>query len=1540
MKRVFLLSALFVMSILAGWAQTEQPTETGFGIIFSDGSTIKGELCAEEGDTAYVLWDQVIAKEQSFKLYDFGTQTAWVTSQHAYLNEHISIQNDSYVPDSTAAYSIAIGKDSLIIALPDDDFNPDGTPAGTQSSWGGTRGGTQLGAVSENGFTFLIWKEYTYFYDKNKSETVSFNEPIAICTACKPRRDIVIPSSVTWNGVKYPVKVIGDCADLRHQYGEDDLERQTLTIPASVEVLEYAPFIKIQRTIRKITIEDSDKRLLCSPSQIGFWEGGRRGVFSKIHHLREAYIGRELKNATTYDWAEPFNYWPFYGKQQGYDYNLSITFGPSVSRLSNNYFGGFFGGGLYLTFEHLGVVSCEGAWPSSGDHSLSMKVYTGFGEKYKVMNFYRQRNEIGINEMPGSGTSGGTTWELVAIGSIKDGTCTGYRMTISRSEKGNGKMEDKDNSWDHRWFAHHKVIHELVIESGVTHLSKLGWDGYPLKAIYVRTQDAKSLPAIGADAFRGVNKKTPVYVHSSIRTILQNQADWKACFEDFRDLDIQDFIKPYVDWIKNVVGNAKDDATKNLAENYIKNANGFVRREQIDAAKIEFLHQLFNQDGDGTITSPYAIATADQLMCFANLTSMDHYLSACGKLTADINAETYGADVMLAKNQERAYMGTLDGQGHSINIGFASVTNAALIGTLGGTVKNLVVTGGLQLATATDANSLGGVVACCFNTATVENCISKVTLTGTTSYNSCGGIVGKTLGRDSIVGTATIRNCAFLGQIIFNNSEAPKGVEYCGGIVGRSEGVTLVSHCYTAATYIGKFSDNCANIAQIGTEGVAPKIERCYYLTALGSPEQGKELDEQQRTTGQWCYMLNDSVSDGAQVWHQKVNEDGYPYPFSRGGDVVYWDNRSYTNSHTKHTFGADGFCTICGAVDPNHQGAYQVSTAGQWKHLAAYVDKDHCKFNVELMKDINLTCIGNAAFFGKNNLANAFKGNFDGHGHSLTVKLVSSEDRVGLFRGTDHATIKNLEVEGNIIASNWYIGGIIGDGFWGTNLQNCISEVNITCTKNGDGSSGGLIGICNKGLIINNCAFTGKMIGNNTSCWGGLVGWVCDGAPTITNSYVYATTENISTDGCCTFARVNNNQYQNIKDCYYVTPLGNTQGGKQVKEAEAKSGYLCYELLNKGVTDGSQAWYQALESNEPEDHPYPFSQGGDTVFYDKIENKYVNTHHHHFNEGGFCTECGAIDPNAKEVTISSAIQMRRWAEWVNAGHGDVSVKLAMDLDYNRDKLFTIGKDITYTGTFDGQGHKMTMPIGEASAPTLWTNFAGKMRNLYIQWYSSGTKTANEIENAPSLIENGNNAQFENCSFQFKWELPENGGTEIRCRFGLLISMSSSNLKFNNCAFVGTITFIPVQKASVEFWGFFMRWGKGTISNSYEDIIYYMPPSVEVDHNEVIPNIDNEFYNHNNHMYYADGKWPVGQRLPDDLANKLGSAVWMWVEKDSFFIKHPVPFKQCGIHWNEGEVALPQILAPAQRATNKYMEDGRIIIQQNNTYYDIFGREL
>lgn len=1527
MKRFFLLSALFVMSILAGWAQTEQPTETGCGIVLGDGTTVKGDFHAEDNDTVYIVRDQSLAQGQSFKLYDFGTQTAWVNSQHTLLNEHISIQPDGYVADSAAEYYIVIMKDSLIVALPGDLPVPNRR---------GTRNGSQFGGEhTVDGYTFVLWDNYSYTFKGYVTKSLSGR--IAIITKIDTYNNywaaFAPPATVRVDGVEYPVRVIAQDVE---QKGSARIS--TIRLNPNIQIIEYSGFYNILDEAYNIIIEDSNQPLYVYHCGDGFVS--YLGAFTKAHNLQYAYIGRVLD----YDTGHYSTYTPFaYLRTNGVVKHPSFVLGPQVSSLSKKFFYGIHTP-FNLTSETLNPPTATDillAADFDSPWTPSLTIY--HNQKLAYLNDPQWNRIFNVVELPQNGKSGGTVWTMDNIGDPINRQCTGYKMTVSPQT--NGNMEDKNQASDHGWYAYHKVIHELNIGSGVTHISKLGWDGYPLEVINVHAESEGSLPTMGADAFRGVDKNIPVYAKSTVRPTLEQMDGWKE-FKDFRDLDIDEergLFKNWMDAITPMDGQCPENI-KSLKNKYMNMANSLVRRIDIVALKSDFLKALF-QEGDGTLTKPYLIGNAALFVCFAKMTQLAEYSAICGKLTADIDVSDFGTDAVVSGAMARLYTGTFDGNGHCIRVNLQSAKEIGLFGYLAGTVKNLTVDGAVYLTGTADF--AGGIVGSCIGNARVLNCVCKAAISVTSAVSNGGGLIGKIIPASSAgqSDSVLVQNCAFVGTI----QSVGQPASYCAGLVGFTSHRCALKNCYTKATFFNLNPEHCSTLIRYiidpDPQKITPvRIMNCYYKESLGTLQGTEITNAEWLTSGELCYLLNNSVSDGSQAWYQKIGKDDYPHPFSYGEDTVYRQNESYTNAHTTHTFGADGFCTICGAVDPNHQGAYQVSTAGQWKHLAAYVDKDHCKFDIELMKDIDLTEIGNAAMVGKLTLDNAFKGNFDGHGHSLTIDLVSSENRVGLFRGTHHATIKNLEVEGNITCSQWYIGGIIGDGFWETNLQNCISEVNITCTWNKDGSSGGLIGICNEKLIINNCAFTGKLIGNNTSRWGGLVGWVCEGAPTITNSYVYATTENISTDGCCTFARVNNNQYQNIKDCYYVTPLGDTQGGKQVKVEEAKSGYLCYELLNHSVMEGKRNWYQALEIEQPEDYPYPFSQGGDTVYYDKNENKYTNTRptHHHF-VNGFCTECGAIDPNAKEVTISSNDNMRRWAEWVNAGHGDVSVKLAVNVNYEY-----IGKNVTYTGTFDGQGYKVTVDFEKEAntKPAMWTNFAGTIRNTYFEMnfpvFSEGKDPVNNF----ALINNCMNAQIENCVFHLEWGIDVR--REFEGRFGGLINSVNGQINCNNCAFLGkiSISLSPTYSRKTCSRLFVMddnNKNKLTTSNSYEYILFE-----NVFLNDIVTFKSNLSMPGNRNCYRYDNLQSIIDiDLPDDLADKLNGTQspkpWKWVNGLSISKRIPVPFEQCGIHWNGGEGgedALPQILAPAQRAINKYMEDGRIVIQQNNIYYDIFGREL
>lgn len=1110
----------------------------------------------------------------------------------------------------------------------------------------GVRGGSQVGGeYVVNGYTFVIWEDYTYYYYEGGSTIEYKKQRIAILTKFSTGNGNWVsfnpPSSVTIGGVEYPVRVIADGV-----IKDGSSEITSIHINSNIQVLEYSAMYYLLDDASEIIIDDSDQPLFCYQCGDGF--ASYLGAFTYAKKLQTAYIGRNLE----YDIKNYPSYPPFaYFRTTVGNNEPSFVLGPKVNNLSDEDF-------FYKIHAHFDLTS-ETLYPPKAGKLLQYADYdfptpfvprlTVYAQHGDIYNSWKEK--FTITPLPGSGTSGGTEWSLDIIGSLALGTCTGYKMTISRSLLGNGNMADTTKVSDYGWYNHHKVITELDIAGDVNYISKFGWEGYPLQTIYLRAAGSEPLPTIGEGALRGVDISNAIlYVHSSKREERKKSAGWCDFNEkNVREYDIQTYRDSAVSFMKRICNDYLQSGSyiRGHYDSYVSAINNAYTHEQVENLEEQFISAIFAEgSGFGSQKEPYLISDVDKLILYSRITAdpiRTKYWTRCARMTADIDAANNGTDVILGKEENFPYQGTFDGDKHCLNIKISyQNTPAAFISYMrSGTVKNLILTGTVSITGNNNVDRVAGIIAVAAPITLpihIENCMSAVTLTHPNGgYINLGGLVGQLSSNSG--GQLFIFNSCFVGGI-----NAPYGTAI-GGLIGSASSYVKLKDCYISPAFIN-MGEDCAR--------------------------------------------------------------DGTAY--------------------------------------------------------LAYVP--------------------------------------DGKDTSLV-------------------------------------------------------------------------------LHINNCYY-------------------------------------------------DNNIFPNFK----------VVQGIEVEKDDVESGELCY-LLNNEVTDGTQAWYQHL--SEPIDTiPYPFSRCSNDVVYKHSDGHYYNAHEHKYGENGFCTICGAINPDAKLVTISSADNMHQWAEWVNDGHGDVSVNLATDLDYNENGLFAIGKDITYTGTFDGMGHKMTMPMGDASAHALWTNFAGKMRNLYIQWNSYSPKTINEIENAPALIENGNNAQFENCAFQFRWELPENSGTDIQCRFGLLISMNSSNLNFNNCAFVGKLSFVPVQDAYLECWGFFVRNGSGIVSNSYEDIIYDVLPRVTVWPNEVISKIDNDYYRHNNYVYYADGDWPVGKRLPDDLADKLNPAVWTWVKEDLFFPRHPVPFKQCGIHWNGGEgdvVALPQTFAPASRA-NKYMKNGRVIIQRGNTYYDIFGREL
>lgn len=152
----------------------------------------------------------------------------------------------------------------------------------------------------------------------------------------------------------------------------------------------------------------------------------------------------------------------------------------------------------------------------------------------------------------------------------------------------------------------------------------------------------------------------------------------------------------------------------------------------------------------------------------------------------------------------------------------------------------------------------------------------------------------------------------------------------------------------------------------------------------------------------------------------------------------------------------------------------------------------------------------------GKIHLGSSFRGIFDGNGNNIDNIYINRETTSGLFGYVSGAEeIKNINISGEIIATNGYAGGIIGYYSQGNsdveiNIINCTNKAHITSNGgstvywSSNGVSGGIVGLGGKSLI-DNCSNLGDISGEMAA--GGITGnsgyYIknCSNAGTITSS-------------------------------------------------------------------------------------------------------------------------------------------------------------------------------------------------------------------------------------------------------------------------------------------------------------------------------------------------------------------------------------------------------------------------------------------------------
>ena len=245
-------------------------------------------------------------------------------------------------------------------------------------------------------------------------------------------------------------------------------------------------------------------------------------------------------------------------------------------------------------------------------------------------------------------------------------------------------------------------------------------------------------------------------------------------------------------------------------------------------------------EGEGTEANPYIITTPDEFINNLKGDRTGTYFVIQNDIVLD---STY---------VPRAFKGNLkgavkpDGSKYKITVNITSTSQN--IGTFdtfgGGTIENLEFAGNISFS-GTVPLRIGGVAGRIDSAATIKDCITSITITGTEAAASAavGGVVGYAC-------DATIINCENKGTI---NAD----VLYCGGIIGATLNIgNTVSNCKNS----GNITDNTA-VANSGVGGIAGRL---YYATdkVTGCVNTGNVASKAVYSGGIVGYIYNGNIEN------------------------------------------------------------------------------------------------------------------------------------------------------------------------------------------------------------------------------------------------------------------------------------------------------------------------------------------------------------------------------------------------------------------------------------------------------------------------------------------------------------------------------------------------------------------------------------------------------------------------------------------------------------------------------------------------------
>jgi hypothetical protein len=296
--------------------------------------------------------------------------------------------------------------------------------------------------------------------------------------------------------------------------------------------------------------------------------------------------------------------------------------------------------------------------------------------------------------------------------------------------------------------------------------------------------------------------------------------------------------------------------------------------------RIEWIDNKLENDDHEDIDpedSLLIIRTPQDLLAFQQAVNNQGLTTLNGRLEADLDLSSVNAKLQPIGTAENPYIGTFDGQGHTIShFNMNSQYNyVGLFGIVSGgaTIRNFVldetcsISGGAFVGIIGGSNGSGLV--------TMESLGNEGSVTA--AAQNAGGIFGCNMGAKA---RPVFRNCYVTGPV--------QGGRESGQITGYA-GNGQAYNCYAIGSIKGVYKKDMSDAMLRGN----PSSSNCY---SIYPDANATVVDDLQITSGELCYLLNEGNALTSPVWYQSLGKDNHPVLNSSHAEVLLADNGTYYN--------------------------------------------------------------------------------------------------------------------------------------------------------------------------------------------------------------------------------------------------------------------------------------------------------------------------------------------------------------------------------------------------------------------------------------------------------------------------------------------------------------------------------------------------------------------------------------------------------------------------------------------------------------------